>query len=529
MPGTCHRRRSLGRVRTSVLDLGSNSFHVLVADAAADGTVVPRLREREMLHLGAVVAEHGHLPGDARRLALDTAAHLTELARRAGATHRLAVATSALRDASNGPEVIAEMSERCETPVRVLDGADEARLAYLGVRASVAAPEGSVLVLDLGGGSLELAVGTGAEVDWATSTDLGVSRLATRLRHDPPRAGQVRRLAELVTDELTPLRTEVERHAPAATVAVGGTVRALARVVAAVDHDWLPATLNQLVIRRRRLEALRDQLLALDADGRAALPGMKSRRADRIHVAAVIVCAAMSALGIDRLVVSDWGLREGTILDALGFSSVPDGPTLRAREVARMRDAFLPGRPHAPHVAHLVGRLFDGTTAVHGLGPEDRTLLEHAALVHDVGASLALRRHPLHSAYLLENAELRGFSPGELAQIITLTRFHTSRGIDPAYPPFAAMATDRQERTTRMLALLQVADGLDRARDQSVEDVSVQHRGDAVRVVLHGRELHLARTELERRAQLFRRTLGVGLELVDRVGGEPRSTAQDPE
>jgi exopolyphosphatase / guanosine-5'-triphosphate,3'-diphosphate pyrophosphatase len=509
-------------VRTSVLDLGSNSFHVLVADAAADGTVVPRLREREMLHLGAVVARHGHLPDDARRLAVDTAAYLTELARRAGAEQRLAVATSALRDASNGPEVIAEMSVACETEVRVLDGLDEARLAYLGVRASVATTDEPILVLDLGGGSLELAVGTGPTVGWATSTDLGVSRLSTRLPDDPPRGKHVRKLAAHVAETLAPLRDTVAAHDPALVVAVGGTIRALARTVATKAHDWLPATLNQLVLRREALESLRDELLQLDTAGRAAMPGVKSRRADRIHVAAVIVCAALDALGLDELVVSDWGLREGTILDALGFSAVPSGPELRAREAARMRETFRPDRPHAPHVAHLTGRLFDGAREVHGLDDADRSLLLHAALVHDIGASLALRKHQRHSAYLLENAELRGFSPGELAQVITLTRFHTSRGIDTSFPPFAAMHADRRDRTRRMLALLQVADGLDRARDQSVEDLTVQVRGGAVRVVLHGRGLHVARTELERRAELFERTFGVPLELVDRVGADPR-------
>ena len=134
-------------MRSSVLDLGSNSFHVLVADVHEAGYVDPVLREREMLHLGRVVADHGHIPDEHVQRALAQVEHLSELARRAGAVSRLAVATSALRDASNGAEVVARIAEVAGHPVRVLPGHEEARLSYLGVRAAMGVAPGGLGVL----------------------------------------------------------------------------------------------------------------------------------------------------------------------------------------------------------------------------------------------------------------------------------------------------------------------------------------------------------------------------------------------
>lgn len=505
-------------MRISVLDLGSNSFHVLVADADEGGALVPVLREREMLHLGTEVARHGHIPDAARREAVSVVTHLTELAKRAGVERHLAVATSALRDASNGPDVIAELKTATGTHVRVLDGIDEARLAYLGVRASVAVTADPTLVLDLGGGSLEFAVGSSTHVAWAATTDLGVSRLSAKIERDPIRAKDVAALEQRVDEGLRPVLGPVRGHAPETVVAVGGTVRALARVLAARTGRWLPATLNQFVIRPAELDELTAELQGLDAAGRAELPGMKSRRADRAHIAATVLRRTVERLGVDEVVVSDWGLREGAILRSVGFSDLPDAAQLRRGAIERVRETFSPDPDHAPHVAHLVMRVFEGTTDIHGLDATDRELLRDAALLHDIGESLALRRHHHHGAYLVEHAEMRGFSPAETAIVATLVRCHASRGIAKRYPAYAAMSDGDKDRTQRMLALLQVADALDRARDQAIEDLHFQRREGRLQVVLHGRGLHVARTEVERRTLLFARTFGIELEVVNRLG-----------
>jgi len=504
-------------MRCSVLDLGSNSFHVLIADLAGH-QLTPVLREREMLHLGRTVAQHGTIPDAERELAIATVAHLAELARRSGAEERLAVATAALRDADNGPAVIAELADAADTEVQVLDGLEEARLAYLGVRAAVAVQNEPVLVLDLGGGSLEFAVGLGPRVVWSDSVPLGASRLSALVTRDPIRRRDVRAITRAVDDALDPLVDTVRAHAPGTVVAVGGTVRALARVAAVDESIWLPATLNQLRVERAELEQLRDELLALDLDGRISVPGMKERRADHVHVAAIVLTRVLERLQVSTAIVSDWGLREGLLLDAHGVVSPPTADELRASEIARIRATFSADDPHPTHVAALAVQLFDGTGELHELGTRDRDLLRYAAELHSVGEAVALRRQHEHGAYLVQNAELRGFDPDETALLTTLVRFHRSRGIDRSYPPFASLALADQDRTTRLLALLQVADGLDRAHDQAVTSVTAQVDDGRVGLTLAGGGLHTTAAELDRKTLLFCRTFDTEVHVRDPAG-----------
>jgi exopolyphosphatase / guanosine-5'-triphosphate,3'-diphosphate pyrophosphatase len=500
--------------RASVLDLGSNSFHVLVADLHG-AQLTPVLREREMLHLGAALARDGTIPSDAVAQAVDTTAHLSELARRSGAEQRLAVATAAIRDASNGPEVIAALSDAAGTPVAVLDGEDEARLGYLGVRAAVAIQAEPTLVLDLGGGSLEVTVGIGQEAVWAASVPIGVSRLSTLAGTDPMRKREAREIRDRVDAAIDPLIEQVRAQAPSTTIVLGGTVRALARTAAALGEVWLPATVNQLRVSLEQLSDLRTVLLERDLDARASLPAMKRRRADHIHVAAVILTRVLERLGITTATVSDWGLREGMLLDAHGPSSPPTPTELRHREVERLRLTFVPDDPHPSHVAHLALQLFDGTDGWHGLEAGDRELLAHAARLHSIGESVALRRQHEHGAYLVSNSELRGFAPEEMAVLTTLVRFHPSRGIDTDHAPYASLSPVEQERTHRLLALLQLADALDRARDQAVERVVARRDGDTLHLELHGNGLHVTPAELERRTRWFTRVFAVEVAVTD--------------
>ena len=275
--------------------------------------------------------------------------------------------------------------------------------------------------------------------------------------------------------------------------------------------------MNQLNISTAELARVRDELVAMSTDERRQVPGMKDKRADHLHVAAVVLTETLTLLDVPAVTISDWGLREGVLLADHGVTGVPDASALRRGAVERMRRAFVPDDPHLPHVAELAVRLFDATTALHGGDGDARELLEAAASLHDVGEALAMRRHHKHGAYLVENAELRGFAPAEVAMLATLVRFHKSRGIGDAFPPYAALDGQRRAVVARLLPLLQLADGLDRTRDQSVRDVTVRRRGDVLRLALHGTGLHVAATEVARKTALFERTYGVRVQLVDRL------------
>ncbi|MEX2561731.1 MAG: Ppx/GppA phosphatase family protein [Nitriliruptoraceae bacterium] len=510
--------------RSAVLDLGSNSFHVLVADVV-DHTLRATLRSRQMLHLGRIVERSGELDPDAQRNAVGVAAHLAELARRAGAASIIAVATSAIRDAGNGPAVVAELSRATGCTVRVLDGAEEARLAYLGARRSVAIGEEPVVVLDLGGGSLELAVGTGGEVAWSTSTPLGASRISALTTADPLSKRDMRIIDERVDTWINPIVDEIAALRPATVVLVGGTVRALARVLAAQQSAWLPATVNQMPIPVADLAGLSSQLTGADLDARRDFPQMKDRRADHLHLAAHVLVRTLTLLGFDDAMVSDWGLREGVLFDAHGLTEPLLDGELQAAEVDRFRRSLMPDDRHATHVAQLAREIFDATIPLHGMTDADRRLLIHAASLHTIGQALTLRRQQDHGAYLVQHAEMRGFSPTECAMLTTLVRFHPSRGIDSSYAPLAALSPDDADRTGRLLGLLQLADAFDPAHDQSITylDVSLDLPNRHLKICGQGGKLHLTDAERARRVAFFEDMFSISVEL-DGSAPAPRST-----
>lgn len=497
-------------MRSAVLDLGSNSFHLLVADLD-DETVSPVFREREMLHLGRVVQRHGDIPDDVRAAAVAMVARLAHLARQHSADEISAVATAALRDATNGAEVIRQMTAAAGTPVHVLDGIDEARMAYAGVRAAVAVSAEPVLMIDLGGGSLELAVGDADGVVSAGTVPLGASRLTAMVENDPLSAGDVDLLRDRVDECLAPVLPAIREQGAVETVVIGGAVRALARVIAAQLDIWLPSTMNQLQLQRASIDEITVDLLRRDLKARGKLPKMKSRRADHVHVAALVLSRTLELLDLPTVTVSDWGLREGVLLDAHGFATPRGAYELRTREVVRVRTAFVGHDPHSPHVATLAQQLFDATHRVHGLHDADRELLGHAAGLHAIGEAIALRRQHVHAAYLVQNAELRGFSPTELAMLSTLVRFHASRGIDASYDPFASLSLEDRRRTERLLAVLHVAEALDRARNQAAAIVEVEVTSNAVDVTIAGADLDVLRDDMARSARLFEEVLHVVL------------------
>lgn len=309
-----------------MLDLGSNSFHAVVADVE-DGVVVPVARERDMLHLGRTVARHGHVPPGRLAGAVRSVARLASFARDHGATTLVVVATAATRDADNGAEVLDRLAAAAGTPVRLLSGEDEAALAYRGVRAHLDDDGRTVAVLDLGGGSLEVAVGEGPRARGVASVGLGVSRLSALVDDDPPSR---RDLAALDAEIERALATEPMLADPPAApvVAIGGTVRAMARVLVAGGRAAPTPVPGVVATDRTALVRLAGRLRSLDLTGRRAVEGMDPERADHLHVAATVLVAVLGRLGVDHVEVCPWGLREGVLLDAASLPT--DGPASAA-------------------------------------------------------------------------------------------------------------------------------------------------------------------------------------------------------
>lgn len=516
-------------MRFAVLDLGSTTFQLLVTEADEDGSLTPILRDRVVLNLGmALTAAGGRIPPSAAVRALETVRRFRDLAERTGARRVLPMATSALRDAGNREE-LGELFERAiGVPIRFIDGWEEARLVFAGVRASVALGAGPTLLLDLGGGSLEVAMADERGLRWGESLPLGAGRLTAQvLRRDPPSREERRRVRRLVEDALAPVvaRVEGEGTAPARCVASGGAVGALARLLAVRSWDVPPPSLNQLSMGIDDMRELGRELAAVELERRLRIPGIDERRADLLPVGAIVLSTAASSFGLDSLLISDFGLREGVVLDALGLAAGP-GPApdeLRRGSTERLARVWGEDGAHVRHVSRLALRLFDETAGLHRLGATDRELLSHAAVLHDIGVRISPDRHHKHGAYLVEHAGLKGFSPEEVAQIASMVRFQKGRDPRPSYAPFAGLSAKARARVTLLTGMLRVAHALGRGGEHDAREVSISV-GDRVRVRIVGTSNpEAAAAEAAAAADLLSRALGLDVTVAGGMGD--RATA----
>ena len=506
-------------MRIAAFDLGSNSFHLLVVDAHPDGTFVPLIKEKDMLRLGDAVGREGRIPDALADRAVATVERFRKLSVGAGTEEIHARATSALREAENGGEVVDRMASEAGVKVRVISGKEEAQLIFEAVRAAVVIDPGPAWCLDLGGGSLEVMVGDRSGLQLAASVQLGVARLSAELvTGDPYTSDDVRRLEKRVTSVLAPLADDVAHLRPAMAVGSSGTFCDLGRMVAARNTGSVPKSVNQFSFSRDELLPLHKELLAMRSSERSGLPGLEAKRADIIPTGSIVLLTAMELFGFDRLTLSEWALREGIVLDAIPRHEAADWSgdprAIRASSVLQLARRCNWDEGHSRQTARLALDLFDQTSTLHGLGAEDRELLEHAGLLHDIGEHVSTESHHKHSAYLIQHGRLRGFTPGEVDFVAALARAHRGGGPKPSHEPFASLDREARDRVTRLAAILRVADGLDRGRAGHVSGIEVAVNGSQARLVVRSEgdiaiELWGARRKRELFERVFKRRLNV--------------------
>lgn len=304
-------------MRVAIIDLGSNSFQVFVADVSVSGDIDPVLVEREMLYLGRFVGGSGVIPDDEAIRAVRSAVRLLRQGLTTSPDEVVVVATSALREASNGAAILADIERLVDRPVRVLSGEEEARFAYAGALAGLPNPEWPLAVVDLGGGSLEVASGQGRRPDSAISLALGVSRLAAEVG-----VGEI-----LTTRRAKHLRRTIQRRLATSppgissrgqVVIAGGAARSVARVILTRRRSATALeSLHGEVLGVQEVRDFSEEVIGMSLEARLGLPGAKARRSLHLPVAAVILAEVAAHIRATSLTVSDWSLRHGLILDTV--------------------------------------------------------------------------------------------------------------------------------------------------------------------------------------------------------------------
>jgi exopolyphosphatase / guanosine-5'-triphosphate,3'-diphosphate pyrophosphatase len=498
--------------RVAVADMGSNSWR-LVVFGYEPGTPWWSLVDeiREAVRVGAGLAEEGALQPERIDRAIHTAAVFASFCRASGIEQVEAVATSAIRDAANGDELLDAIRERTGLEPRVISGREEARYDWLAIANSTTIEDG--FGLDIGGGSIQALRIEGRRLARAESLPLGSVRVSEQfLPGEKAPAKAMKALRRKVAAELEPLGWW---RGGGRLVGVGGTIRNLA--TAAMKRRDLPELdVQGFEVGTDALEELIELLASRPASKRGDVPGIKPDRGDVILGGALVLASALDVGGFDRIEPTEAGLREGVFFDRLlGERELFDD--VRRASVENLAHRFNTDPEHVRRVAELSLEMFDGLAGagLHELGDPERELLWAACMLHDVGTAIDYDDHHRHSHYLILNAGLPGFSPRELVLVGLIARYH--RKGDPDASELGDLAErDDGQRLELLCGIIRLAEQFERSRDGAIRNVGVAARDGTVALdaeVDPGRDPSVPIWAARRNADLLAGAIGRSVEI----------------
>jgi exopolyphosphatase/guanosine-5'-triphosphate,3'-diphosphate pyrophosphatase len=475
-------------MRIAAIDIGTNSIHMIVVRIRPDLSFEVVDREKEMVRLGAGGLDGRSLTPTAMTAALQTLAKFRRLADSHKVDQIVAAATSAIREADNGGDFIAEVDQKTGIKIRVIAGNEEARLIHLAAVYGVHMGGMPAVVVDIGGGSIEVTLGTASHVTHARSFKLGVIRLTERfVQSDPLSSRDQRRLVKHINKEIGEYLDGIARRRFDRVIGTSGTILSLGSL--ALSEDREDGESGSDALRNRRVPAksirrVRRLLTGSDLEARLQMDGLDPRRADIAVAGSILLDTVLDRLGADDITLCDLALREGLVLDYIHRNSaairkVERYPDVRRRSVVELGERCGYSPVHARHVAALALSIFDQTRAVHRLGDREREWLEYGALLHDAGVHISYERHHRHSYYLIKNGELRGFDPEEIEIIALIARYHRQATPKKGHEGFGLLKGELRRTVRTLAAMLRLAEGLDRSHAQVVTSIDVVPRGDA--------------------------------------------------
>jgi exopolyphosphatase/guanosine-5'-triphosphate,3'-diphosphate pyrophosphatase len=494
----------------AALDLGASAVRLIIAEGEGDAMRIVEEASRGVL-IGKDTFTSGRIGQPSVEAALQAIEGFRSIMDTFGVVRYRAVATSALREASNRDTVLDRIRVRTGIDVEVIDGSEENRLTYLAVRESLKSlPElatETCLVAEVGGGSADLSTLHGGEPAHSGTYAIGAIRLRQSFAAFQ---GTPNHFHRLILRHIKNIVDDIRRELPLDEVkhfiALGGDARLVARIMGHSDADALSA------IPREAFLKVCTEIASLDVDTILATHGLSQADAETLGPALLVYAELVSATRAQTVTVSNATLRRGLIFD-LARSEAGLGIEVFSRQVlasARaLGERYNYDAKHAQHIASLSLRLFDELKAEHGLDARDRLLLEVAALLHDIGLFVNLRAHHKHSQYLISVAEIFGMSRDDLLVVSNIARYHR-RGL-PQRSHLPYMALDREAKivVNKLGSILRLANALDADHQQKVKNVRVRSEGGLMVFEVEGAgDLTMERLALLARSDFFQDAFG---------------------
>jgi exopolyphosphatase/guanosine-5'-triphosphate,3'-diphosphate pyrophosphatase len=476
--------------RIAAIDIGTNSIRCIIAEASKEGKFKILDDEKATVRLGERLAATGVISDEAAGRATEAIRRFQKLLSGLNVEAVEAIATSAVRTAKNGKELVATLSHELGHEIKVISGEEEAELTAASALANFDMHGKRYAMIDIGGGSVEIVTACGNLVEESYSLDLGAVVMTERfLKSDPIDAAELVKLQRHIRGSFK--RTFTGKRISVDTlIGSGGTLNAIGCMAMQIRKDNYVSIHGYEVLRSEVIHLLA-MLQRKDLKGRRTIAGLNQDRADIIVAGAVVIDELMNFFDANRVVVNERGIREGLLIRAvkrLGFASHNPVQTTWKDAVSEFARSCHVDEPHANHVAYMALSLFDALALPFSLKNTDKKLLEAAAMLHDSGYFISYSSHHKHSYHLIRHAELFGFTPRERELTAQIARYHRKSIPKRKHDAFQSLSEKDQLTVARLGGILRLADGLDRRRNGVIQNVDCQFGGTTITIHLTAKE-----------------------------------------
>lgn len=518
--------------RLAGIDIGSNSIRLMIVEVMenlSNYRVLDDHKETTRLAHGLTVSNK--LTPEAMAHSLNALRRMKALVDAHKIDHLEVIATSAVREASNGQEFIQLIKAHLGLQIEVITPEEEGRLSFLSAHRRFDLHDQQVMLLDLGGGSGELIFAAHGVVEEIHSLPIGAVRMTEAcIQHDPPRKSDLKalrkRLKKLLSDEMP-----VAAFHPHYMIGAGGTFTALANISLRM-RGLERRGVGGYEMTRSDVRHVLDHLCFLPLAARRTVPGLNPDRADIIIAGIAVIERIMKWMQVNRLVIHDQGVRDGLLLQMIekhyGLRKLEPTPTAEdpeALQLAAKQFGTLCGldEAHATQITKLCGELFDGLQEPMRLPASEKTILLLAAWLHEVGTLVNYEKHHHHSYHLIVHGNIRGMTPRQREIVALVARYHRKATPKKKHEAFARLNSADQATVLRLAAILRLADGMDRSHTRSIKQVKCSVRGNLVHVAMQADSYpEIDIWGASQKGRLFEKVFGKELELV----WQPEETAQ---
>ncbi|HLQ78766.1 MAG TPA: Ppx/GppA phosphatase family protein [Terriglobia bacterium] len=492
----------------AAIDVGSNAIRLSIARIGAAGHFEIIQNAREPVRLGHDVFSIGRIAPETMKAAAQAFRRFREQLNKHSVTRFKAVATSAVREAENGAEFSALVAKRYGIDVAVIGPEEEARLVHLAIKDRVRMNGRIALLVDIGGGSVEISLATGSGIISTESYAMGSVRLLQILDQRRMNASRFNQLVSRYVDVTRDrLRKELGRQKLQLCIGTGGSIESMGEIRRTLFKKKSDSKISSV-----ELQSLVRRLQKMSVEERVREFHLRPDRADVISPAAVVLQKIVQQAGVHEVLIPRVGVKDGVLAEII-WEVIYRGKHLDRNQV--IASALQLGRKysfdeqHGTAVARIALQIFDQTRSVHDLDAESRLILEVAALLHDIGQFVGVSNHHKHTFYLLHTGPIVGLSPSQMLLVANVARYHRKSLPRMDHEPFRVLSPRERALVATLVAILRVADSIDRQHDNRAQSVELTLRKPGVILRLKGKgDMLLEKWALARRSAPFEKIFG---------------------